>query len=132
MNTPHNKLINDQILSVIVQEKEAVETSDAEKYFSVLSEDTVFMPPNSLPKEGRMLREWLKDFVETFVVVWKKFESVEIEVVDNFAFHIYNYVWSVSPRNGGEAIKGRGKGMHILRKQKDGSWKIAREIWNNN
>ena len=131
MNMPDSKTTKDEILIIIKQEKEAVETGDIEKYFSVLADNAVFMPPNSLPKEGRMLREWLKDFVETFVVVWEKFESVEIEVVNDLAYHVYNYVWSVTPRKGGETIKGQGKGMHILRRQKD-EWEIAREIWNNN
>ena len=69
MNMPDSKTTKDEILIIIKQEKEAVETGDIEKYFSVLADNAVFMPPNSLPKEGRMLREWLKDFVETFVVV---------------------------------------------------------------
>ena len=60
------------------------------------------------------------------------FESVEIEVVNDLAYHVYNYVWSVTPRKGGETIKGQGKGMHILRRTEKGEWKIAREIWNNN
>lgn len=34
------------------------------------------------------------------------------------------------PGAGGEAIEERYKGMHIYRRQPDGTWRIAQDIWN--
>jgi len=54
----------------------------------------------------------------------------ELEVAGNLAYHTYVYTWRVTPRASGEAKVSSGKGLHILRCQADGSWRIAREIWN--
>ncbi len=37
---------------------------------------------------------------------------------------------SLTPKAGGAAITERIKGVHILRRQPDGSWKIAQDVWN--
>ena len=36
----------------------------------------------------------------------------------------------VTPRAGGEAVTETFKGIHVYRRQADGSWKIAQDAWN--
>jgi ketosteroid isomerase-like protein len=48
----------------------------------------------------------------------------------SLGFHTYEYVWRVTPRGAGAPTIGHGKGMHVLRRQADGAWKILREVWN--
>ncbi len=36
-----------------------------------------------------------------------------------------------TPEAGGEAHTGNYKGIHIYRRQPDGSWRIAQDIWNS-
>jgi ketosteroid isomerase-like protein len=120
-----------EVLTPVEQEKTAVATGDAGRYFAALTDDAVFLPPNTTAKTGAELRSWLGAFVNDFRVDWLSFVSSEVEVFGDAAYHAYSYRWRVTPITGGEATVSSGKGVHILRRQADGSWKIAREIWNS-
>ena len=122
--------VRDEILAVVDQERAAVEKGNISQYLAVLADGAVFMPPNAAPKEGAELRSWLSNFIEHFAVEWLAFRSTEVIVVSDLAYHAYTYSWRVTPRAGGEPTTASGKGLHILRQQTDGSWGIAREIWN--
>ena len=50
----------------------------------------------------------------------------------DWAFHLSEYVLKIMPKGDGEAMEERGKIIVIYQRQPDGSWKIAREIWNRN
>ena len=51
-------------------------------------------------------------------------------MADGWAFHLSEYIAMVTPKEGGETVEEKGKVLEILQRQPDGSWKIAREIWN--
>ncbi len=51
-------------------------------------------------------------------------------MADGWAFHRGTYTIRLTPVAGGEVIGENGKVIVIFQKQPDGSWKIAREIWN--
>jgi len=89
------------------------------------------MPPNSDPKQGAELRDWLRAFVGGFRVEWLSFVSTEVVEAGETAYHSFAYTWRVHPRSGGEPTTASGKGVHLLRRQADGTWRIAREIWNS-
>jgi len=118
------------VLEAVGIERTAIESGDLEPYLGVLTDDAVFMPPNSHPKEGEELREWLRAFVEGFRVEWLSFVSTEVLESAEAAYHAYAYTWRVHPRAGGEPTTASGKGVHLLRRGSDGTWGIAREIWN--
>jgi ketosteroid isomerase-like protein len=119
------------VLDPIEREKAAIAAGDPAAYFAVLTEDAIFMPPQSLAKSGEELRSWLATFMRNFHVDWLNFTSTELEVVEGMAYHTFTYTWRATPRAGGEGKIASGKGLHILRRQADGSWRIAREIWND-
>jgi len=121
----------ESILITIKQEINAVAESNFDNYSSLLTEDSEFMPPNSLPLTSKELLQWLKCFLENFNVEWIEFLHKNVETVESLGFHEYSFRWRITPKKGGDAKEHKGKGIHILRQQSDGSWKIAREIWNN-
>lgn len=120
-----------KVLVPVEKEKMAPVTGDAELYFAALADDAVFLPPNTTTKTGAELRSWLKEFIDGFRVEWLRFESSELQIFGEMAYHIYAYRWRVTPIAGGEPTVASGKGLHILRLQPDASWKIARELWNS-
>ncbi len=122
----------EDILAIIAREKTAVESGDILEYLSILSDDAQFLPPDSFPKDNGELRTWLHNFADQYSIKWLDFTSLEIEVIDNLAYHVYCYRWSSTPRQGGRTNIAAGKGIHILRKEHDGAWRITREIWNSN
>jgi ketosteroid isomerase-like protein len=119
------------VLAPVEAEKAAIAAGNPADYLAVLTDDATFMPPNSLLKSGAELRAWLSAFVRDFEVEWLSFVTTELEVVENLAYHTYTYTWRLTPRAGGEGKVSSGKGLHILRRQPDGFWRIAREIWND-
>jgi ketosteroid isomerase-like protein len=125
-----SKTDRQMVLAVTDEEVAAIEAGDFKRYLAILADDALFMPPGSLAKTGEELREWLRDFVDRYSVRYLKFAHDETVVEDNLAYHRFVYGWKVTPKAGGETVVGHGKGMHILRRQPDGAWKIAREIWN--
>jgi len=120
----------DSVLEAVGTERNAIESGDMDGYRAVLTDDAVFLPPNSHPKEGQELREWLRAFVDGFRAEWSSYVSTEVVESGDTAYHSFTYTWRLHPRAGGEPITASGKGVHLLRRGSDGAWRIAREIWN--
>jgi len=59
-------------------------------------------------------------------------EVEEVKVAGDWAFARGNYTYTLTPKEEGKTIKGNGKYLSILAKQADGSWKFARDCFNNN
>lgn len=119
------------VLAAIELERKTVESGDTDLYLSLLTDEAVFMPPNEDAKRGAELHAWLRAFLQDFLVEWLSFDSIEVWVAEDIAYHAYTYKWRVSARAGGEPAVANGKGIHLLRLQPDRSWRIAREIWNS-
>jgi ketosteroid isomerase-like protein len=130
MESGKSQVSIDSVLEAIGLERRAVESGDAKLYFSVLTDDAIFLPPNSHAKQGAELRAWLRAFLDGFRVEWLSFVSTEVLLAGETAYHAYTYSWRTSPRVGSDPTVATGKGVHLLYCQPDGSWKIAREIWN--
>jgi len=118
------------IVALIDQEVRAAGHGDMDVYEAALADDAVFMPPNGPARHGKELRSWLREFLEGFAVEWLSFEHEETVVEGNLGYHTYRYEWKLTPRAGGEPTLGHGKGVHIVRREADGAWRIVREIWN--
>ena len=121
----------ERVLAAIADERDGMQDGEIDRYLAVLTDDAVFMPPNSAPKTGAELRSWLRAFLADYRVEWLEFASTETVLAADVAFHSYTYMWRLHPRKGGTPVSGRGKGVHLLRRQANGAWKIAREIWNS-
>jgi ketosteroid isomerase-like protein len=118
------------VIAVIDLEVTAAAKGDFEQYNAILADDALFMPPNGRTRSGDELRKWLGEFLEGFAVEWVSFQHGEVTIDGRHAYHSYEYQWRVTPRLGGEVIVSCGKGLHVLRKEANGSWKIVGEIWN--
>jgi ketosteroid isomerase-like protein len=130
MGKPDRPIPPNPILAPVEREKNDVASGDSAAYFALLTEDAIFLPPQSLAKSGEELRNWLGAFLRDFRIEWLSFTSTEMKAVEDLAYHAFAYTWRTTPRAGGETKVSSGKGLHILRRQPDGSWKIAPEIWN--
>jgi ketosteroid isomerase-like protein len=125
-----NQAEQKRVNATIDEEVAAIEDSDIEHYFKLLSDDALFLPPGLPSMRGDDLRAWLREFLEEWSIEWLAFRHNETEVANDLAFHRYSYSWRVTRKTGGELTVAHGKGLHILRHSADGSWKIARKVWN--
>ncbi len=119
-----------QVFALTEAEATAIEAGEADGYFALLSEDAVFMPPNVSSKTGDDLREWLRGFLERVTIKYVEFAHGETVIREDLACHAYTCRWTATPRSGGPPTSMAFKGMHILRRQRGGSWKISQSIWN--
>ncbi len=118
------------VLSTLDREVQAIERADSLTYFSILADDAVFLPPNTKPKSGDELRSWLHEFLASTRVEYLKNARVETTIEGSFAYSLFACSWRATRRSGGDPRVMHFQGLHILRREGGGSWKIAREIWN--
>ena len=117
-----NELLDEEVASV--------NDGDVERLLTLVADDTVWMPPNHPAIFGKeALRSWAEDFLSQFSVEITA-SSEEVLVFGDWALQRYSMTMAMTPVAGGEAIQEDGKGLHIYQKQSDGSWELARDIWN--
>ena len=119
-----------QIFATTEAEVDAIEAADLAKYFSLLCDDAVFLPQNAFAKSGDELRQWLREFLDRVSIKYTEFAHGETIIRGDLACHFYTCAWSATPRSGGQPALMSFKGVHVLRLQPDGIWRISRSIWN--
>ncbi len=109
---------------------EAVSAGDVEAEVSRFTEDGIYMWPGAPAIEGHAaLREWFEvRFSEVDTEV--ESETLELEVIGEWAFERDRSVATIRPKTGGAVRTVRGKYLNILRRQAEGTWRIARRIRN--
>jgi uncharacterized protein (TIGR02246 family) len=109
----------------------AVNSGDVEAEVNRFTEDGIYMWPGRPSIEGHdSLRAWFRHRFSK-VDVDLECKSLELRVCGDWAFERGVSVAQIMPKSGGEVSTVRGKYLNVLRKQADGSWRIARRIRNN-
>lgn len=121
-----------RVCAVTEEENNAIAAGDAGRYFALLAEDCVMLPPNAAPKSGGELRQWLKEFLDSVTVISLRFAHGETVIAGGWAWHEYDCDWRVTSKPDGKVTTPRFKGLEILRRDAGGAWKIVRNIWNLN
>ena len=110
----------------------AVEAGDVARVISLFADEAVLMPPNEPPATGKeATRSWYETLFEQFNVEPFTSSAEEVEVTDDWAFDRGTYSITLTPKAGGEPAEDSGKFIAIFQRQTDGSWKVARGIWNS-
>ena len=105
--------------------------NDAAGLASLYTNDAMLMPPNQEAVSGKQeIQSWFQTTFDQFTSEIT-LASEELEVGGDWAFDRGAYLIVLTPKASGEAAEDRGKYITILRKQADGSWKMARDIWNS-
>ncbi len=109
----------------------AVRSKDISKLVSMVTDDAVFLPPGLPAVRGKPAVEAMFGrFFPQFRNVEQTAVTEEIVVAGNWAFLWGTETFILVPQGGAAPIQMQGKGMSILRRQADGSWKFARGINN--
>jgi uncharacterized protein (TIGR02246 family) len=111
----------------------ALNSGDVEGWVAALADDGVQMPPNFPANVGRdNIRAWCAGFLGAFQVEFSlDVEEVQIAGSD-WAFERGTYEIALTPNAGGEPMRDAGKYITVYQRQPDGSWGMARDIWNSN
>jgi ketosteroid isomerase-like protein len=109
----------------------AVNASDTNRVVEAWADDGVLMPPAHPAVQGRAAL--LEYFGNLFARARFAFdvESSAIEVSDGMAIERVSYKVTMWPANGLGPLVDHGKGLHVYRRQSDGTWKLFVDIWNS-
>jgi uncharacterized protein (TIGR02246 family) len=119
------------IASTTAELLDAVNASDVSRILAVWEEDGVLMPPHHPSVHGRVALE------AYFRALFARgrcrfiFTSSILQLVGDVGFESVTYTATVWPAGGRSPIEDHGKGLHVYRRQADGSWKLAHDIWNS-
>jgi uncharacterized protein (TIGR02246 family) len=104
---------------------------DFEAWMASFADDVVLFPPNASPLTGiSAIRRFNAPIFEEFDL-HESSDEREVAVAGDWAYIRAHWTWVQSPKDGSEPIEDSGNSIWVLRRQLDGSWKIARAIWNS-
>jgi len=107
---------------------EAFKANDDAAMVAFGTEDAVTMPPNMPAFQGRAASE---EFLAGFTVTDFSVTRLEIDGRGDLAFERSAFVVSFIPEGLTEPTTNPGKYLNVWRKQADGSWLMAINIWNS-
>jgi uncharacterized protein (TIGR02246 family) len=109
----------------------ALNAGDADAWAACFTDDGVQMPPHFAANVGKTaVRGWSQGFLNLFGCRFS-LSVDEVRVVADWAFERGRYTITLIARAGGERMDDSGKYITVYQRQSDGSWKMARDIWNS-
>lgn len=109
----------------------AINSNDLDTFLDMLTDDAVFMAPNSPRRVGKQaIREWAEPYLDAYHIHWDK-TSLEFIITGDYAIEQYAYAEDDTPKAGGPQLQDTGKGLNIYRRCDDGVWRVARDAWNS-
>lgn len=109
----------------------AAATKDAKKVASFYAEDAIAYPPNEPVAIGRAAAEkvWAAYFADaTFSISWK---TLHAEVSKSGELGLTSGSYEASYKGpDGKIVTEKGKYLCTWKKQSDGTWKAAHDMWN--
>ncbi|UCE14590.1 MAG: nuclear transport factor 2 family protein [Candidatus Heimdallarchaeota archaeon] len=123
--------LKDEIENLWKEYASSVVAGDIDRWISLWVDDGIQMPPDAPPNIGiEMIRTSAKNMMENMPASKMVINSEEVREVGDWGFSRGNYWFETGPE--GETVRVNGKFLTIWEKQDDGSWKIARDIFNFN
>ena len=104
-------------------------TKDWATVAALYVDDAVLNPPNAPAVKGRAaIRAWMEKFppLTNF-----KASNVKVEGHDDLAYVLGTYTMTIAPPGAPGPVNDSGKYVEIRRKQPDGRWLIAVDIFNS-
>jgi len=112
----------DQFCTLVVRQ-------EFEALGGLYTEDTVLMPPHQPAVHGRAaVRTWMAAFPQ---ITQFEFEIDEIDGRVDLAYMRGRYSMTFRPEGASAPVSDRGKFIEIRKRQVDGSWLIAADIFNS-
>jgi len=118
------------IESLADETMKAFNEGDLERYLSLLTDDVVWMAPTQPSAIGK---DAAKNWVEFDLITHEVAITVEeVQVLGDWAFMRAIWIGSRTQKDSGEKFEFNNKGLYLLRRQADGSWKISYVMFNSN
>jgi ketosteroid isomerase-like protein len=124
------KVLNDQLDEI----EELCLDLKVESYMFYFDENAVIFPPGQAIIQGKdSITKFYSIFEELFVPSFKAvYSERSFEIDDSVAVRRYNGFAEIFFKDSSDTLISNNKYVDVLKKQKDGSWKIVWHIWNEN
>ena len=110
----------------------AMRDGDAGALVALVSDDVTFCPPHEATRTGKSdVRAWAQQVFSQVKTQRIAVSDRDVDVSGDLAVDRGSFVWVVTPSGGGNSIEERGRFVAIWKKQSDGSWRVAHDIWNS-
>ncbi len=111
----------------------AIKAGNADQMVAPLTTDGMLLPPNEPATTGLdAARAWSDRMVSQLTFTEATAVIDEVVVAGDWAFTRGTFHGTFQPKTGGAVMSDVTKYILIWQRQSDGSWKIARDIWNSN
>jgi len=111
----------------------AIKSGDIEAQLAPLTTDAIFLAPDEPAVSGLdAIRAWIHRNFDPVTFTELNVTTDELVVSGDIAFSRGLFDGTLEPKAGGAPARAVTKYVLIWRRQPDGSWKIARDIWNAN
>jgi uncharacterized protein (TIGR02246 family) len=104
---------------------------DVDALLSLYADDPVLMPQGQPALSGKGAIRRLYEAILTEVTIKSEGTLMEVEASGDWGYFWSTYKLTATPKAGGEVINSEGKSLFIVRRQLDGTWRIARLIDNS-
>lgn len=122
----------DAIHKALSAHAEAVNSRNIKANLDGFTDDQIYLPPGSMPIRGKsVLASLIQDFNKEFAV-HIAMEPEETVVAGSWAYQWGFLKGEMRSLKNGETVSMDWKFVYIYQQQSDGSWKIHRDIYNDN
>ena len=105
---------------------------DLNLILNVFTDDAILMPPNDTTVFGKdEIRSWWEDYFSFFRITSVKETERQMTVVGNQAFDRQAFSVTIVPKERGARILDDIRSLIVWRREADGTWRIAQQIWNS-
>jgi len=110
----------------------AMRAGDAEALGRLVTEDTILMPPHQQSLVGRQaVIDWFSEVARQARTTAIDMTRREVTVAGDIAIEEGSFIWEMVATAGGSPIKDHGRVLATWKRQPDGSWKVAQNMWNS-
>ena len=110
----------------------AINSNNTDLVMAMYDKDAEVLQPDGAIVSGHAkIRKWVDDYFKAFKTRWKKVPTKNF-VLGEYGFDEGHDTAVDISRKDGKITRYDCKGILIYKRQKNGEWRIFRDIWNNN
>jgi uncharacterized protein (TIGR02246 family) len=110
----------------------ALRTNASDSLMALMADDVVLMPPGEAVLKGKAaVRNWYDQLLTQLRTDDLTITHREVLIGGEWATELATFEWTLTPVGGGAPVTDRGTYVQVWRREADGRWLFARELWNS-
>lgn len=111
---------------------ESLRNNNVARFMSYIDDTAIIAPPGEPHVSGKKaVEQWYKGFLRKYRTSALVLSDKEDFVGDRWATEFGRFDWGLVAVDGSAAVLDHGTYMQVWKRQPDGTWRFAREVWNS-